>query len=55
VSNKKISLDDATVRVMKQVLAMPPKRHEEMKIGRPANKKKRSPKDRASSSKPRTA
>ena len=52
---KKSNLDDATVRVMKQVLAMPPKPHEKMKIGRPSQSKKRGPKDRASSSKPRTA
>lgn len=55
MGSRKANLDAATVRVMKQVLAMPPKRHEEMKIGRPANKKKRGPKDRASSAKPRTA
>ncbi len=55
MTDKKINLDDATVRVMKQVLAMPPKRHDEMKVGRPKKKKKRGPKDRASSSKRRSA
>jgi hypothetical protein len=55
MQNKKIKLDDATVRVMKRVLAMPPKLHEDMKVGRLANKKKRGPKDRASSAKLRTA
>lgn len=55
MAERKSSLDAATVDVMKKVLAMPPKRHEDIKIGRPANKKKRGPKDRASSAKPRTA
>jgi hypothetical protein len=55
MTNKKAGLDDATVNVMKRVLAMPPKPHKEMKVGRPANKKKRGPKDHASSSKPRSA
>lgn len=54
MANNKIKLDAATVRVMKQVLAMPPKPHEEMKVGRPSQGKKRGPKDRAASSKPRT-
>jgi hypothetical protein len=52
---RRIQFDAATLRVMKRVLTMPPKRHEEMKVGRPANRKKRGPKDRASSSKPRSA
>jgi hypothetical protein len=52
---KKIDLDAATVNVVKRMLAMPPKLHEEMKIGRPSNKKKRGPKDRASSAKRRNA
>lgn len=50
----KVDLDAATVRVMKQVLAMPPKPHEAMKVGR-QKKKKSGPKDRASSAKRRTA
>jgi hypothetical protein len=51
---KKPDLDDATIRVMKQMLASPPKRHSEMKVGRPVIKKRRGPKDRAASSKQRT-
>lgn len=50
MGTKKSSLDAATLRVVRQVLAMPPKPHESLKVGRPA-KKKRSPKGRASSSK----
>jgi hypothetical protein len=52
---KKVDLDENTVNVMKRVLAMPPKRHEEMKVGRIVGTKKRGPKDRAVSAKPRTA
>jgi hypothetical protein len=51
---KKSDLDPATQDIVKRVLAMPPKRHDEMKVGRPEKKKKRGPKDRASSSKRRT-
>jgi hypothetical protein len=43
MANKKINLDDATVRIMRRMLNTPPKPHEEMKVGRPANKKKRGP------------
>jgi hypothetical protein len=55
MTSKKVSLDPATVNLVKRVLAMPPKPHEEMKVGRPANKKKRGPKARAASAKRRTA
>lgn len=48
---KKLPLDEATVKVVRQVLAMPPKPHESMKVGRP-RRKKRGTKGRASSSKP---
>jgi hypothetical protein len=34
---------------------MPPKKHEDMKVGRPSNKKKRGPKGRAASAKRHTA
>jgi hypothetical protein len=51
---KKPKLDPATVKVVKQVLAMPPKHQQDMKVGRAARKKKRGPKDRASSSKPQS-
>lgn len=51
MATKQPRLDAATIKVVKQVLAMPPKPHEDMKIGRPTQKKKRGPKDRASSSK----
>jgi len=55
---KKPQLDAATVKVLKRLLATPPKPHDEMKVGRPAQikkKKKASPKGRASSSKPSDA
>jgi len=52
---KKVNLDQNTVNLVKRVLAMPPKHHEEMKVGRPDAKKKRGPKARASSAKRRTA
>jgi hypothetical protein len=55
MATKKPNLDAATVRVVKQVLAMPPKHQQDMKLGRPAHKKKRQTKVRASSSKPHTA
>ena len=52
---KKAGLDGDTLRVLQRVLSMPPKHHDEMKIGKPAQKKRRKPKDRASSSKPQSA
>lgn len=52
---KKPTLDPATVSLVKQVLAMPPKHHDEMKVGRTQDKKKRGTKVRASSAKPRNA
>jgi hypothetical protein len=52
---KKSDLDPATQAIVKRVLAMPPKPHEEMKIGRAKKKTKRGPKDRASFAKRRTA
>lgn len=55
MSDKKPELDDATVRIMKKVLAMPPKHHDEMKVGRPMDKKRRGPKGPAASAKRRTA
>jgi hypothetical protein len=51
--SKKPSLDDSTVELVKRVLAMPPKHHDQMKVGRDT-KKKRETKARASSSKRRT-
>lgn len=54
MATKKSGLDAATLKVVQQVLAMPPKPHENMKVGR-APKKKRDPKGRASSSKPQSA
>jgi hypothetical protein len=51
----KPKLDAATVRVIQKVLAMPPKPHDEMKVGRPAKKKKRGIKGPAVSAKPRSA
>jgi hypothetical protein len=52
---KKADLDEATIAVVRRMLSTPPKRHDEMKIGRPAKKKKHEPKVRASSSKRSTA
>ncbi|MDP1730177.1 MAG: hypothetical protein Q8L54_03170 [Devosia sp.] len=46
---KKPKLDLKTIEVLKRVLAMPPKPHDEMKVGQ---SKKRKPKAPASSSKP---
>ena len=49
----KPKLDAATLDVLKRVLAMPPKHHEDMKVGRATpKKKKRGAKARASFSKP---
>lgn len=48
---KKPGLDDKTINVLKRVLALPPKSHEQMKVGR-VQKKKGAAKGRASSSKP---
>lgn len=52
---KKPTLDQGTADIVKRLLAMPPKRHDEMKLGRPASKKKRGTKSRASSAKQRTS
>ena len=54
MTGKKTDLDDATVRIVKQMLTMPPKHHDEMKVG-PSKKKQRGPKGRAASAKRRTA
>jgi len=51
---KKIDLDEATIRVMRKVLATPPKPHDEMKVGR-VDKKKASSKNLGVSAKPHTA
>ncbi len=53
--SKKPDLDDATVNIMKRLLAMPPKPHDDMKVGRPKAKKRAATKGRAASAKPRTA
>jgi hypothetical protein len=52
---KKPKLDARTLRVLRRMLAMPPKLHEDMKVGRPQVSKKRGPKGRAVSAKRRTA
>ena len=52
---KKPNLDPVTIKVVKSVLAMPPKPHDDMKVGRHSAKKKRGSKDRAASSKPPNA
>lgn len=50
---KKPKLDPATTEVLKRMLAMPPKPHDDMKVGRP--KKAAKSKDPAASSKRDTA
>jgi hypothetical protein len=55
MTSKKPKLDSATVRLMQKVLAMPPKSHDEMKVGRPTKKKNRGTKGSAVSAKPRSA
>jgi hypothetical protein len=52
MAGKKPDLDDATVNILKRVLAMPPKHHEEMKVGRPTEKRQNL-KGPAASAKPR--
>jgi hypothetical protein len=51
---KKIELDPETASIAKRLLSLPPKHHDEMKVGR-LQKKKRTPKGRASSAKQRNA
>lgn len=55
MTEKKHMLDPGTADLVKKLLALPPKQHKQMKLGRTTDKKKRGPKDRASSSKRRTA
>ncbi len=55
MSGKKPDLDDATVAIMRRLLATPPKHHDDMKVGRPKNKKRAAAKGRAASARPRTA
>jgi hypothetical protein len=55
MSGKKTELDEATVNIVKKLLAMPPKHHDEMKVGRAKSKKQRSAKGPAASAKRRTA
>lgn len=55
MTSKKSEIESGTVEVMRRLLAMPPKPHEEMKVGRAAPKKKRGSKGRASSAKRRNA
>lgn len=56
MTKKKSEIDEGTVALMRRLLAMPPKAHDEMKVGRkPTKKKKRGTKGRASSAKRRTA
>jgi hypothetical protein len=51
---RKADLDDATIQIVKKMLAMPPRHHDEMKVGLPKEKKQRNPKDRAASAKRHT-
>lgn len=55
MTSKKPDLDSATVNILKRMLAMPPKPHDDMKVGRPKSKKRPATKGRAASAKPRTA
>jgi hypothetical protein len=52
---KKPKLDKVTAGIAERLMKLPPKHHEDMKVGRSAPKKKRSPTGRASSSKPHSA
>jgi len=52
---KKQKLDKATINIMQRLLNMPPKVHEDMKVGRTRKKKKRGSSTRAASSKQRNA
>lgn len=55
MKNKKAPLDPGTAHLVKRLMQMPPKPHDAMKVGRPANsKKRRDPKGRDVSAKPRT-
>jgi hypothetical protein len=42
-ASKKPDLDDETVRIARTLLSTPPKPHDEMKIGKPKQKPKKSP------------
>lgn len=55
MATRKPKLDAATIEVVKRVLELPPKRNEELKVGREPKGKKRSLKGRASASKPKDA
>lgn len=55
MTSKEPDLDEATVRILKRVLAMPPKHHGDMKVGRPKGKKRAALRGRATSARPRTA
>jgi hypothetical protein len=50
MSSKKTDLDEATLHVLKKVLALPPRHHDEIKVGRPAKGTK--PKAKGSKTKP---
>lgn len=52
MTGKKSQLDDVTAAVLKKVLAMPPKPHDQMKVGRTSSAKKRVTRSRAASAKP---
>lgn len=55
MARKKSALDGATVNILKRMLAMPPKHHDDMKVGRPKSRTRAATKGRAASAKPRTA
>jgi hypothetical protein len=44
--SKKPQLDEATRRIAERMLSMPPKPHDEMKVGKPKPAKGKSPKKR---------
>jgi hypothetical protein len=48
VDSKKVELDETTRRIAERMLHMPPKPHEEMKIGKPKPSKGESPAKRTS-------
>jgi hypothetical protein len=52
MDGKDTKLDETTVAIAKRLMEMPPKPHDEMRVGRPSPKKARGSKGRASSSTP---
>jgi hypothetical protein len=49
---KRPDLDEPTLRIAQRMLSMPPKRHEDMKIGKPIPKRAKNPAKRLDAEKP---